>query len=266
MKNNPAIGEPVIYTSHQSRYRAGNQFIDKHVFGYIMSGSLVINDGRKAYTFRTSDFFFLQRNQLAKFDQLPAVEGAFTSVSVFLDQQILRSIREEYNLALEKRLPLYGVLALQGTPLLKNFIDVLLPALQFPDQADPYLLNLKVKEAVFLLLVSKPELADVLFDFSAPAKTDLKDFMLHNYQFNVSLDRFAYLTGRSLDTFKRDFDYIFQVSPGRWIQHQRLKEAYYQIKERGRRSADVYQDVGFESITHFSYSFKRLFGVSPSSL
>jgi AraC-like DNA-binding protein len=63
--------------------------------------------------------------------------------------------------------------------------------------------------------------------------------MLKNYHFNVHLNRFAYLTGRSVATFKRDFEKIFNTTPSRWLQQQRLREAYYLIKEKGCRASDV---------------------------
>jgi len=82
----------------------------------------------------------------------------------------------------------------------------------------------------------------------------------------VGMNRFAYLTGRSLATFKRDFDKIFHISPNRWLQQRRLQEAFYLIKEKGRKPSDVYIEVGFENLSHFSYSFKQNFGVTPSGV
>jgi hypothetical protein len=43
------------------------------------------------------------------------------------------------------------------------------------------------------------------FDFADPGKTDLREFMLCNYMFNIPINKFAELTGRSLSTFQRDF-------------------------------------------------------------
>ena len=88
--------------------------------------------------------------------------------------------------------------------------------------------------------------------------------MNRNFAFNVEMKQFAYLTGRSLATFKRDFEKIFHASPGRWLQQRRLEQAYYLIKEKGRRPSDVYLEVGFEDLSHFSFAFKKEFGKAPS--
>lgn len=119
---------------------------------------------------------------------------------------------------------------------------------------------------VLILLKVNPTLKNVLFDFSEPGKIDLEAFMLQNFHFNVAMKRFAYLTGRSLATFKRDFEKIFHASPSRWLQQKRLQEAYYLIKEKGRKTSDVYLEVGFEDLSHFSFAFKKAYGVAPSAV
>jgi AraC-like DNA-binding protein len=124
----------------------------------------------------------------------------------------------------------------------------------------------KPEEAILLMLRLDPTAKDLLFDFSKPGKTDLEEFMSRHFTFNVEMKWFAYLTGRSLATFKRDFEKIFHTSPGKWLQKKRLAQAYYLIKEEGRRPSDVYLEVGFEDLSHFSFAFKKAFGKAPSLL
>lgn len=90
--------------------------------------------------------------------------------------------------------------------------------------------------------------------------------MNKNFHFNVQLKRFAYLIGRSLATFMRDFEKIFHVSPSRWLLQKRLGEAYYQIKEQGKPASEVYLELGFEDLSHFSYAFKKQYGTPPSGI
>ncbi len=73
---------------------------------------------------------------------------------------------------------------------------------------------LKIKEAVYLLLNIMPELRSFLFDFSDPYKLDLEKFMLQNFHYNVPVEKFARLTGRSLAGFKRDFKSSSAWRPG----------------------------------------------------
>jgi AraC-like DNA-binding protein len=90
--------------------------------------------------------------------------------------------------------------------------------------------------------------------------------MNKNYQFNVELKRFAYLTGRSLATFKRDFEKTFHTTPGKWLQQRRLQQAHYLIKQKRQAPSEVYLELGFEDLSHFSFAFKKAFGVAPSKV
>jgi AraC-like DNA-binding protein len=128
------------------------------------------------------------------------------------------------------------------------------------------LLFLKQKEAILLLLKLVPAFKNVLFDFSEPGKIDLEAFMEKNYHFNVQLKRFAYLAGRSLATFKRDFEKIYHTTPSRWLQQRRLQEAYHMIKEQKKAPSEVYLELGFENLSHFSFAFKKAHGIVPSKI
>ena len=123
---------------------------------------------------------------------------------------------------------------------------------------------LKVKEAVQLLLHAMPGLSRFLFDFSEPYKIDLEKFMLGNFHFNVPVEKFAQLTGRSLAGFKRDFQKIFGMAPRQWLLERRLMEARHLIEKKNKKPSAFYLDLGFESLSHFSHSFKKKFGKTPS--
>ncbi|PWT74573.1 MAG: AraC family transcriptional regulator, partial [Bacteroidetes bacterium] len=99
-----------------------------------------------------------------------------------------------------------------------------------------------------------------------PGKIDIAEFMLKNYTFNIAIERFAYLTGRSLATFKRDFQKAFNMPPQKWLLEKRLKQAHFLIAEKNCKPSDIYLEVGFENLSHFSNSFKQHFGYSPSSV
>jgi len=257
---------PIIYTCDQLLNKGREHFIREHALIYIQSGCLTVNDGKKTYSFKTGDFLFLQRNHLAKFNQEPDAEGEFSSVSIYFNHEMLQYASAEDHFEIEKGHRAHAVWALEVKPMLRNYLESLTFISQTPDRTDQNFLKLKVKEVLILLLDSHPEFKNVLFNFSVPGKKDLKTFMEHNYHFMVSLDCFAYLTGRNPAAFKRDFMYLFHISPERWIHHRRLQKAYQLIKEQGEMPANVYREVGFVNLTHFSSSFKRLFGVNPSSL
>jgi len=77
------------------------------------------------------------------------------------------------------------------------------------------------------------------------------------------MEEIASFTGRSLSTFKRDFKKISDLPPQKWLIQRRLRAAYEKIKEDGKRVSDVYMEVGFKNLSHFSVAFKKQYGFSP---
>lgn len=256
----------ILYSCYSHKSSEGEQFIAEHVFSCIISGGSEMYLNGKNYIFKAGDFRFLRRNQLTKYVKLPPAGGEYKSISISMDQNTLRSISEENNLVMDKRYTGENALILKSNPLFSNYVESLSPYLNSDTEISKGLTALKVKEAILILLETNPELKNILFDFTEPGKIDLEAYMNEHYRFNIDLNRFAYLTGRSLAAFKRDFDKIFNISPNRWLQQKRLDEAYFLIREKGLKSSDVYLEVGFKDFSHFSFAFKKAFGIPPSKL
>jgi len=259
-----AIGG-ITYSSYCTENRSGEQFIADHAVGYILSGSITIIDGSRTYIFRDGDVVLFRRNHLAKFIKRPPEGGGeLLVISLLLGQALLQGLAKGRPPHLPGLVSPDAALGIVPDELLQRYLDFL-PA--FAEQEiSAEIAGHKIQEFVLLLLRAQPELSQVLFDFGTPGKIDLEAFMQRNFRYNVPLEKFAFLTGRSLATFKRDFEQIFHCPPGRWLLEQRLKEAHYLIREKNSRPSEVYLNVGFESLSHFSHAFKRSFGVPPSKL
>jgi AraC-like DNA-binding protein len=126
--------------------------------------------------------------------------------------------------------------------------------------------SLKITEAISILRSINNGIDNVLANFEEPGKIDLIAYMEKNFMFNLPLEKFGYLTGRSLTTFKRDFSKAFNTTPQRWLTQKRLELAHYQFVQKKKKPIEVCYEVGFENLSHFSYAFKKQFGYAPSAL
>jgi AraC-like DNA-binding protein len=256
----------ILYSCYSSINKEGEHLIPEHVMSIILSGSQTVHLGGKVYEFKAGDIRFFRKNQLSKFIKHPSADGDFKSLSVRLDKDTLNQFSITHQIYSYKAYTGEGLLLLPSGQLLEKYVDSLSPYIDGSGSTNEMLTKLKVDEAIMILLETNPVLKDVLFDFADPGKIDLETFMNRNYKYNVDMNQFAYLTGRSLASFKRDFERIFHLSPNRWIQSQRLKDAYFLIKEKGHRASDIYMDVGFKDLSHFSFAFKKLYGIPPSKV
>lgn len=241
------------------------QFIPDHFFLYLAKGSMTVYDGNREYNVKAGDYGIARRNHLAKYSKKPE-NGQFEKIVIIFDQEFLKSFNEQYKYRAERTKSAGAIITLNKNPLVENFIQSLTPYFNDKGLINQDFLDLKRSELLLILLKDRPELANIFFDFGIPEKIDIEAFMNKNYMFNVSIERFAYLTGRSLSAFKRDFKAIFDDTPSHWLVQKRLQEAYFLIDKKAGKSSDIYLDLGFEDLSHFSFAFKKLFGLTPTQL
>ncbi|MBB6109212.1 AraC-type DNA-binding protein [Mucilaginibacter lappiensis] len=245
---------------------ANEDFIPEHIFGYQIFGSTIIDDGKKVYEINEGTYFFSNRNSLAKGTKKFSPTEGYSSICICLSQKFLKTFSMT---CLPADGPVPGkdmVIVFPETTLLTNYFQSLTPYINRSEEDFKDLIDAKLREATLILLKLHPEMRTRLFDFGNPGKIDLKSYMESNFRFNLSVERFSYLTGRSLSSFKKDFEEQFHDTPSKWLVRRRLKEAYMLIKRNVMRPSEVYLKVGFENLSHFSHAFKKVYGVSPSGI
>lgn len=254
----------ILYTHVSKRVSEGEMFIRQHVVEYIISGTSEVHFGGKSQFYQAGDFRFSLKNRLSKFIKLPPDGGDYRSIVICIDHDTLAELSNQYKSGISRSRDYDNVILLKPNQHFKNYIDSLSPYLEHGNEISTNLLKAKIKEAVLVFLTANPNLKDILFDFSEPGKIDLQAYMEEHYQYNGDLRHFAYLTGRSLSTFKRDFEKIYGTTPNKWLVRKKLEHAYSLLKQKKLRSTEVYLEVGFKDYSHFLFAFKKLFGMTPS--
>ena len=92
---------------------------------------------------------------------------------------------------------------------------------------------------------------------------DLEKVMSENYLYNLKVEEFAKLCGRSLSAFKRDFKKAFNTTPSKWIKVKRLAYAKTLLMESNLNINEICYDSGFVNTSHFIKSFKEQYKISP---
>ena len=207
------------------------------------------------------------KNQLGTLTKTPVPGGNYETIVISLQEDLLRKIVLEEKLEADRKYTGPPNILIPSNEFLQGYFQSIVPYARSSGSAMTDEMGiLKVKEGVKLLMLALPELRNFLFDFSAPHKIDLEKFMLSNFHFNIPVEKFAQLTGRSLAAFKRDFLKTFGAPPRHWLQDKRLTEAKHLIETKHQKPSAIYLDLGFESLSHFSYSFKKKFGLTPTAL
>ncbi|MFC5412060.1 helix-turn-helix domain-containing protein [Larkinella bovis] len=243
-------------------YKADVLF-EQHLLVWFISGETRIIHGDRTYRFGTGDTLLFPRNQLVTVINYPKDGLPHQSVVMHLTKQRLTDFYTKNRVAIRPMQP-PRFRTFDQHPLLKSCLASLIPYFDLNAPLPDAIASLKIEEAIAILRMIDLTIDHLLANFDEPGKISLVDFMEQNFMFNMPMDKFGYLTGRSLTTFKRDFKKTFLTTPQKWLMEKRLELAHYQIREKKRKPSEVYLEVGFENLSHFGYAFRKRYGYAPT--
>lgn len=231
----------------------------------VLSGEMRIVTAEHSFHFFAGDTILLPRNQLGRMSKLPFEGEPCIAISLLFRKERLQQYYTSNRISPRVQRT-NQLMTFKEHPLLKSLFNSISPYFELADELPKDIAAIKIDEAIRVLRAIDPATDDLLAHFEEPGKLDLVDFMEQNYMFNLPLEKFGYLTGRSLTTFKTDFKKAFNHTPSRWLTQKRLELAHYKITEQKRKPSDIYLDVGFENLSHFSFAFKKHFGYNPTDI
>ncbi|MEJ7559916.1 MAG: AraC family transcriptional regulator [Pedobacter sp.] len=267
MEDHLILQHNLLYSRGHQKAQSSEHYFPEHALGIMLSGESHYFSNEGTFIMKEGTVCLMRRNQLFKKLKKVGLNGEPPSlVSLFLDQATLQRFAMKNEIQKRNVYKGKAMIDLTGNLFLKAFFDSLLPYIDHSKKFTANIAKLKSFEAIELLLQEGDLFKNFLFDFLEPYKIDLETYMNHNYKYNITLSSFAKLTGRSLSTFKRDFTKIFETTPERWLQLKRLEQAHHLITKENQRPSEVYLEVGFENLSHFSFAFKNQFGLTPTEL
>jgi len=154
----------------------------------------------------------------------------------------------------------------KASELLKNYIDSLEFYFANPVLVSEELLKLKIKELLLLLVKTDNEavVKTLITRLFTPMEIDFKEVIEANIFNNLSTEELATLANLSLSSFKRAFTKHYVTSPAKYIRSRKLEKAAKLLKNTTLRVSQICYDCGFVDLAHFSKTFQREYGVSPS--
>ncbi|RQO74385.1 AraC family transcriptional regulator [Pedobacter sp. KBW06] len=147
---------------------------------------------------------------------------------------------------------------------LQSFLASLKPYFDDNENIKTGLFKLKILELLYGLSQENPRFLHQLINLNRYETRDLMKTMEAHYLQPYTLKELAHISGRSLSSFRREFESMFHTTPARWIQEKRLQKAKDLFHSTQLTIANVCYEVGYENVSHFSRLYKSHFGYSPS--
>jgi AraC family transcriptional regulator, exoenzyme S synthesis regulatory protein ExsA len=263
--NSIYISPEIKLSSNNDRLFRTEVMFDHHVLVWLLAGETKIIQAGVSYNFNAGDIFLIPRNRVTTVVNSPSDGVPHKAVAMLFSVKRLREYFAPMRVLGSAPQGINKVYHFKKHPLLKSCMSSLIPYFDMKEEFPENISSLKIEEAIAVIRMIEPTVDGILSNFDTPGKIDLVKFMETHFMFNLSLEKFGYLTGRSLSTFNRDFRNIFKTTPQKWLTKRRLELAHHQITAYMRKPVDVYLEAGFEDLSHFSFAFKKLFGYPPTA-
>lgn len=245
---------------------SGELWWHDHFFAYAMAGEMVLKTLKGEYIFKEGDCIFAKKGSLISARHL--VQGDFCELRVFLTDDFIKSVVKKHRLVLSGQENSEGGDSI--IPLAKDeIIDAYFHSLfnHFNQSLPPpdSLLKLKFEELLLHVLSAQQHkpVQYFVYGICQSARPSIPEIMETNFIKNLSISEFACLCGRSLSSFKSDFQKTYHTSPGKWLREKRLDYGRFLLETTDKQVDGVCYDCGFENRSHFSRVFKDKFGLPP---
>ena len=243
----------------------GTFFLEQHLLYVVLGGSVKLTCGRQTWTVGKNEMILLRRAQSVSYEKQGSEEtGLFESQLFAINDELLKDFLTSQQVQIPQMTEELGAQVSPMSDRLVAYCWSLSPYFNDPSQVNPGLLRLKVMELLYNVMDCSKNIFRQMLQLRQPVKTDIHRVIEENYTSPISLDELAYLSGRSLSSFKREFQNIYGESPARWIREKRLSKAQQMLRSSSLSVADVAYSLGFENPTHFSRIFKQQYGYAPS--
>lgn len=247
-------------------FTKGNELTEHNCFLYGISGKHMLYSNNRSWLFQQGETVFVKKGAMGV---RKLGEEVFCVLMFFVPDRYLKSFICE-KIEIFKNLVSGAVtkdllFRIETNEILRSFYDSVLAYLSGVKQPDEDLIDLKFKELLLNITTdpSNNELISYLYKLYLNQSDQLQDVMERNYMYDLSLEDFARLCHRSIASFKRDFQKIYGIPPGKWLLNKRLENARRLLLDLSKTVNDAAQESGFKNNTHFSRAFKISFGYSP---
>ncbi len=240
-------------------------YISNHVVSILLAGQQKIKTYEEnVITINSGEILFIPRGLYHITDLVPE-NGSFHSLLFYFDDNILQEFLSTVRVkeVIKKEVPEF--LKLDVNPTISLFAKSLIQIYQPQKLKDKSFLDLKILELLHLMneLITEQKFTEFLFQLTLPKKRNIRTFIENNFDKPLKIEDYAYLTGRSVSTFRRDFKEQFDSTPKKWLKGKRIEKAINLLENKELSVTQLAYEVGYGNISYFIKEFKTQIGLSP---
>lgn len=264
-----SLGGSISYAAYKYETRAKKRsiFIDENLLICVLQGYKRMHFTHTIVTVEPGSLLLVKRGLYVMSELVP--EGleyralVIKCNNAFLKEYYLHNKPQTTNPAKSP-----GYLCIPSSYLLDSFTQQFLTYFRVPDLPGlDKILDLKLQE-LFLLLTVGSHRTQVMSWIGSIAQEGPIDigYAVQTHLFQpFTISQLARLCGKSLASFKREFQLRYHTSPKKWITAQRLAHAQLLLNSTTHSITQVAVECGFENVPYFIRLFKQEIGQTPQA-
>jgi len=238
--------------------------LNKNTFSFLQEGTKEVFFDNSSYAINNSQFLLMKSGNCLMTEKLSNVEEYYRSVLLFFsNEDVLKFIRKfELNAPDSKNY--YSTYSFNYDVFIKRFVESLLDISKLSKKIQSRILETKFEEIMLYLVEFKG--VEFLYSLISNSNNEHQKFIqtIESNQLNkLTIKELSFISNMSVSTFKREFEKHFRSTPSKWFQEKRLEHAAFLLKNNSKRPSDIFEEIGYETLSNFTQAFKLKFGLTP---
>ncbi|MBT8314593.1 MAG: AraC family transcriptional regulator [Maribacter sp.] len=237
-----------------------------HLITFVISGKKDWFTPNGSYNLKSGDAIFIKKGV---YTTKQYIEEDYCVMLFFMNDKFIRDfIRENELCYTEAQVEPSsdGVVKIDTDNSFNTLVESIFQYLTMNRSIPQKLIELKFKELIFNIALNKKNhgFKNLLLEISNSGKSNIKQVMNSNFQYDLPIRGFAKLSGRSLSSFKRDFKEYFGTTPSKWLMIKRLEYSKMLLDRSQMNINEVCYECGFKNTSHYIKSFKSKYKLTPN--
>ena len=265
---NKIVGDDFLIVEYKCPLNAEEfqLWTESNLITYVISGRKDWISPEKTFEIQGGDALFIRKGVYSTRQHF---EVDYCVVLFFMTDDFIRNFINEYNILYDdsaNNQHYDQIFEIDVNDAFKSLVFTVFNYTQQNQTVPRELVAIKFKELLFNITLNprNHQLTRYFKSLNLTTKVTMDYIMNKHFQYDLNLEEFARLCGKSLSTFKRDFKTHFKSTPASWLKQKRLQYAASLLTNTDLNVNEVCYESGFKNASHFNKAFKAQFALTPN--
>lgn len=256
----------ILVHDYRAFQESSRQQVDlsMNALSFLQEGHKEVFSGSIPTSIDNDMFLLMKAGKCLMTETFSAQDQAYRSILLFFSDETVLKFSRKYSITLSKPNKRKTIQPIPYDAFTRSFVQSIVALNGLSKENRERMLQIKLEELfIYLIDLLGNDLLECLMEDVNNYDLQFHQVVEHNKLKKLTLNELAFLSNMSLSTFKRRFEKEFNTPPSKWFSEKRLEHAALLLKNEKRRPSDIFEEIGYESLSNFIQAFKSQFGVTP---